>query len=119
MFSIACVRPQPCSCSILFQKFAEALGFASISSVQRFLLIFNLPLFASWQRLPNWTAQLSQSIVGFLRLPKDRPRAFKGVGRGLILTFDATVWGHVHIVDFCQRGRCERAQACSKRRDLQ
>jgi hypothetical protein len=52
----------------------------------------------------RWTAWLLQSIVGFLRLAKDRLRAFKGVGRRLIFAFDATVWGHIDIVDFGQRG---------------
>jgi hypothetical protein len=36
----------------------------------------------------RWTRWLFQSIVGFLRLPQNRLRAFKGVGRRFILAFD-------------------------------
>jgi hypothetical protein len=46
------------------------------------------------------TGWLPQSILGFLRLPENRPRAFKGVRRGLIFALDATVRGHIDIVDF-------------------
>jgi hypothetical protein len=46
---------------------------------------------------------LPQSILGFLRLAQDRPCAFEGVRRGLIFAFDATVRGHIDIVDFRER----------------
>ena len=47
---------------------------------------------------------LLESILGLLRLAKDRPCALKGVRRGSIFAFDATVRGHLNIVDSRQRG---------------
>ena len=67
IFSIACVRRQPCSCSILFQNSKisrTALGFASISPVQRFLVIFPLPSFC--RSFYKFSVRLRAGITGEL-----------------------------------------------------
>jgi hypothetical protein len=55
---------------------------------------------------PGW---LFQSILGNVRLSQDRPRACKGIRRGLIFAFDATIWLHENVINLVKRDSRSRS----------